>query len=151
MQKSWRCHRCRSSVNFGGEDIFAWKYMYEKNFKNDQILHDNCPKNIFPNFWGQLPSYHPSPSLWTLSSPGVFRGPCYWPPVKLSKKFTQSQPIFSVNNVCTLLKKYIWNMKSIPCPPPFDISKYATAVVRNCSNTDVTVHKMNALSLHNTM
>ena len=44
-------HERRSSVKFGGQDIFARKYMHEK-LTNARILHDFCPKNIFfPNFF----------------------------------------------------------------------------------------------------
>ena len=68
--------RCRSSVIFfwGGGDIFAQKYMYEKltkcrNFtcylpEYAQILHDNCPppkKNIFSRILRVM--CHPCPSV----------------------------------------------------------------------------------------
>ena len=54
-------HRRRSSVNFGGQDIFVRKYIHEKLTKFP-ILHNICPKNyvwfctifarnIFPNFF----------------------------------------------------------------------------------------------------
>jgi len=37
-----------------GQNIFARKYMHEKLTKCPNFIHDNCQKNVFPNFyvWG---------------------------------------------------------------------------------------------------
>jgi len=45
--------------------IFARKFNKIPEFdmilpENARILHNNCPKNIFPNFWGHVP---PCPRL----------------------------------------------------------------------------------------
>jgi len=44
MFEVWWDYRRRSSVNFGGHQIFARKICI-KNQQNARILHDSCPKN----------------------------------------------------------------------------------------------------------
>jgi len=62
-------HRRRNSVNFRGARHFCPKNMHDeltKFPKNARILHNNCPKNIFPNFRGArapLPPF-PTPMRW---------------------------------------------------------------------------------------
>jgi len=61
-------HRHRSSrqstLGEGGQDIFVRKYMLKTNA---QILHDNCLKNIFPDFlWGARASPSPMPVFWQI-------------------------------------------------------------------------------------
>jgi len=56
VQALWslvKLHRRRSSVNFGGHDIFAWKIWMKKKYQNARILHDSCPKKLskYPNFY----------------------------------------------------------------------------------------------------
>lgn len=62
-------------------------------------------------------------------SPAYLGGLLHLTAFENETNFTQSQAIVSANDVWTLLKVNIWNVK---CTPPFHVSQYATGLYNLC-------------------